>query len=70
MRVARTHRPVAAVRYAIRWFTSGQYRDAAERQVIRAQAIASGAWSPNTRAEGMLLHQQNNLTIPAFSPLR
>jgi NIPSNAP len=33
------------------------------------EAIASGAWPPNTHAEGMLLHQHNILAIPApFSP--
>lgn len=47
------------------------YRDAADRQRIRAEAIESGAWPPNTHAEGMLLRQENVLTIPAvFSPLR
>ncbi|MFC1407352.1 MULTISPECIES: NIPSNAP family protein [Streptacidiphilus] len=47
------------------------YQDAAERQRIRARAIETGAWPPNTHAEGMLLRQENILTIPAaFSPLR
>jgi hypothetical protein len=41
-----------------------------ERQRIRAEAIRLGIWPPNTRAEGMLLKQENMLAIPAsFSPL-
>jgi NIPSNAP len=47
------------------------YDDAARRQVIRAKAIATGAWPPNTHAEGMLLKQENILAVPAsISPLR
>jgi hypothetical protein len=41
------------------------YDDAAQRQNIRAKAIATGAWPPNTHAEGMLLKQENIPALPA-----
>lgn len=45
------------------------YDDAAQRQRIRAEAIAAGGWPPNTSAEGKLRHQHSVLAIPtAFSP--
>jgi hypothetical protein len=47
------------------------YKDAAERQRIRAEAIARGIWPPGGATPGSLLKQENKLVMPAaFSPLR
>lgn len=44
------------------------YKDAAERQRIRAEAVKTGQWPPETKE--FLLKQENTLVIPApFSPL-
>jgi hypothetical protein len=67
------HSPLAAC-----WYTAigplnqfihiWPYRDAAERDRIRAEAFKSGQWPPETRE--FLLRQENTLVIPApFSPL-
>jgi hypothetical protein len=47
------------------------YKDAAERQRIRAEAVAKGIWPPKSKVTDILVKQQNALCIPApFSPLR
>jgi hypothetical protein len=47
------------------------YKDAAERQRIRAEAIAKGIWPPKSKVADILLKQENVLCIPApFSPLK
>lgn len=46
------------------------YKDAAERQRVRAEAVARGIWPPQS-PPGTLLRTQNMLVVPApFSPLR
>jgi hypothetical protein len=52
-----------------RWVHIWPYADAAERQRIRAEAVAKRLWPPDT-AEFML-KMENMLAVPApFSPLR
>ena len=54
-----------------RWVHIWAYKDAAERQRIRGDAMARGIWPPGGRAPGVLLKQENMLVLPsAFSPLR
>jgi len=54
-----------------KWVHIWAYKDAAERQRIRAEAIARGIWPPGGAASGSLLKQENKLVMPAsFSPLR
>lgn len=44
------------------------YRDLAERERIRAEALKSGKWPPQTRE--FLMRQENAIVVPApFSPL-
>ena len=51
------------------WVHVWAYKDAAERQRIRGEAVKAGLWPPDT-AEWMV-KMTNMLTIPAsFSPLR
>jgi hypothetical protein len=54
-----------------KWVHIWAYKDAAERQRIRAEAIARGVWPPGGGAAGLVLKQENKLVMPAsFSPLR
>ncbi len=54
-----------------KWVHIWAYADAAERQRIRADAVASGIWPPGGGAAGLLLKQENKLVMPAAcSPLR
>ena len=47
------------------------YKDAGERQRIRAEAVAKGIWPPKSKVADILVKQQNALCIPApFSPLK
>ncbi len=53
-----------------KWVHIWAYKDAAERQRIRAEAVAKGIWPPGSPA-GTMLKQENMLAVPAaFSPLR
>jgi hypothetical protein len=53
-----------------KWVHIWAYKDAAERQRIRAEAVAKGVWPPGSPA-GTLVKQENMLLVPAaFSPLR
>ena len=53
-----------------KWVHIWAYKDAAERQRIRAEAVAKGIWPPGSPA-GTMLKQENMLVVPAaFSPLR
>ena len=68
--------PLAAAWYSEfgglnKWVHIWAYKDAAERQRIRADAIARGVWPPGGAAAGLVLKQENKLVMPAaFSPLR
>jgi len=54
-----------------KWVHIWAYKDAAERQRIRADAVARGIWPPGGAASGVVLHQENMLVMPAsFSPIR
>jgi hypothetical protein len=54
-----------------KWVHIWAYKDAADRQRIRAEAIARGIWPPGGGAAGLLLKQENKLVMPAsYSPLR
>jgi hypothetical protein len=54
-----------------KWVHIWAYKDAAERQRIRAEAIARGVWPPGGGTPGQMLKQENKLVMPAsFSPLR
>lgn len=54
-----------------KWVHIWAYKDAAERQRIRADAVARGIWPPGGAASGVVLHQENMLAMPAaFSPIR
>lgn len=54
-----------------KWVHIWAYRDAAERQRIRADAVARGLWPPGGAASGIVVKQENLLVMPsAFSPLR
>ena len=47
------------------------YKDAGERQRIRAEAVAKGIWPPKSKVPDILVKQENALCIPApFSPLK
>ena len=53
-----------------KWCHIWAYKDAAERQRIRAEAVAKGVWPPGG-PPGALLKQENMLVVPAaFSPLK
>jgi hypothetical protein len=53
-----------------KWVHIWAYKDAAERQKIRGEAVAKGIWPPGS-TPGMLLKQENMLVVPAaFSPLK
>jgi hypothetical protein len=54
-----------------KWVHIWAYKDAGERQRIRAEAVAKGIWPPGPAQPGALLKQENMLVVPAsFSPLR
>jgi hypothetical protein len=54
-----------------KWVHIWAYKDAAERQRIRANAVARGLWPPGGAAAGLVLKQENKLVMPAScSPLR
>jgi hypothetical protein len=54
-----------------KWVHIWAYKDAAERQRIRADAIARGIWPPGGGTPGQLLKQENKLVMPAaFSPVK
>ena len=54
-----------------KWVHIWAYKDAAERQRIRAEAIAKGVWPPGGGLAGQMLKQENKLVMPAAcSPLR
>ena len=54
-----------------KWVHIWAYKDPAERQRIRTEAIARGIWPPGGGAPGGMLTQENKLVMPAsFSPLR
>ncbi len=54
-----------------KWVHIWAYKDAAERQRIRADAVARGLWPPGSGATGAILAQENMLVAPAaFSPIR
>lgn len=54
-----------------KWVHIWAYKDLAERQRIRAEAVARGIWPPTSAGPGLLLKQENKLVMPAsFSPLR
>lgn len=54
-----------------KWVHIWAYKDALERQRIRAEAIARGVWPPGGAAAGAVIRQENMLVVPAsFSPLR
>ena len=53
------------------WVHIWAYKDAAERQRIRSDAVARGIWPPGGAAAGLVLKQENKLVMPAdCSPLR
>ena len=54
-----------------KWVHIWAYKDASERQRIRAEAVARGVWPPGGAAAGAVVRQENMLVVPAaFSPLR
>jgi NIPSNAP len=54
-----------------KWVHVWAYKDAAQRQTIRADAIARGIWPPGGGPAGGMLKQENKLVMPAlFSPIR
>jgi hypothetical protein len=55
-----------------KWVHIWAYQDAAERQRIRADAVARGIWPPpGGGAAGGVVKQENMLVVPAsFSPLQ
>ncbi|HEY4041735.1 MAG TPA: NIPSNAP family protein, partial [Rhodopila sp.] len=54
-----------------KWVHIWAYKDAVERQRVRAEAMSQGIWPPPSAGPGLLLKQENKLVMPAsFSPLR
>jgi hypothetical protein len=54
-----------------KWVHIWAYKDLAERQRVRAEAVERGIWPPPSAGPGLLLKQENKLVMPAsFSPLR
>jgi NIPSNAP len=54
-----------------KWVHVWAYKDAGERQRIRADAVARGIWPPGGGGPGQMLKQENKLVMPAScSPLR
>jgi NIPSNAP len=53
-----------------KWVHIWAYKDAAERQRIRAEAVAKGIWPPGS-PPGQMVKMENMLVVPAAcSPLR
>jgi hypothetical protein len=53
------------------WLHIWAYKDAAERQRIRGEAVARGLWPPGSGATGAIVKQENTIVMPsAFSPIR
>ena len=54
-----------------KWVHIWAYKDAAERQRIRTDAVARGLWPPGSGATGAIRAPENMLVAPAsFSPIR
>jgi hypothetical protein len=54
-----------------KWVHIWAYKDAAQRQSVRSDAIARGIWPPGGGPAGGMLKQENKLVMPAaFSPIR
>jgi hypothetical protein len=54
-----------------KWVHIWAYKDAGERQRVRADAVARGIWPPGGARNGLVVKQENKLVMPAsFSPLR
>jgi hypothetical protein len=54
-----------------KWVHIWAYKDLAERQRVRAEAVERGIWPPPSAGPGLLLKQENKFVMPAsFSPLR
>jgi hypothetical protein len=54
-----------------KWVHIWAYKDAGERQRVRADAVARGLWPPGGARDGLVVKQENKLVMPAsFSPLR
>lgn len=52
------------------WIHIWAYKDAGERERIRAEAVKRGIWPPPKTPPGLLVKQENMLVVPAaFSPL-
>jgi hypothetical protein len=52
------------------WVHIWAYKDAGERERIRAEAVKRGIWPPPGGGGDLLLKQENVLAVPAaFSPL-
>ncbi|MDN4984309.1 NIPSNAP family protein [Bradyrhizobium sp. WYCCWR 13022] len=53
------------------WIHIWGYRDAGERQRIRAESVANGVWPPKLPADAKILRQESILAMPSsFSPVR
>ncbi|SFI95111.1 NIPSNAP family protein [Bradyrhizobium sp. Gha] len=53
------------------WIHIWGYRDAAERQDIRSQAMAKGIWPPKLHPDARIMRQESILAMPSsFSPIR
>ncbi|MGD0107424.1 MAG: NIPSNAP family protein [Rhodopila sp.] len=54
-----------------KWVHIWAYKDAGERQRIRAEAVARGVWPPSGVGAGLVVRQENKLVMPAScSPLK
>jgi hypothetical protein len=52
------------------WVHVWAYKDAGERQRVRAEAVERGIWPPPGNSGALLVSQENLLAVPAgFSPL-
>lgn len=53
------------------WVHVWAYKDAGERERVRAEAVKRGIWPPPGNSGELLVSQENILAVPApFSPLR
>jgi len=53
------------------WIHIWAYKDAGERERVRAEAVKRGIWPPPKTPPGLLVKQENMLVVPAaFSPLK
>jgi NIPSNAP protein len=68
--------PLAAAGYTEigplnQWVHIWAYKDGAERQRVREEAVRQGIWPPRRSSDVVILKQENILAVPArFSPLR